>query len=221
MAEQQQLMLVVSSLFIAIIGSTLVSSAEGNWCVARSDASYQALQTALDYACWSGADCTPIQPNGLCYLPNTIQAHASYAFNSFFQRKAMAAGSCDFSGTATVAKTDPSQSSSSLSLYFVMDLVYTHLQQGRPLFFTTLSSFLTAGGIAAPSTSTTAANNPNVLTPPGTTTPMYGGGTAGGFNPGMTPPLPPDNSKAHTAAFIAKPFLMPISFLVFLLLSFY
>ncbi|KAF5736640.1 PLASMODESMATA CALLOSE-BINDING PROTEIN 3 [Tripterygium wilfordii] len=198
MAEQQQLMLVVSSLFIAIIGSTLVSSAEGNWCVARSDASYQALQTALDYACWSGADCTPIQPNGLCYLPNTIQAHASYAFNSFFQRKAMAAGSCDFSGTATVAKTDPSYGS----------CVYP-------------SSASTAGGIAAPSTPTTAANNPNVLTPPGTTTPMYGGGTAGGFNPGMTPPLPPDNSKAHTAAFIAKPFLMPISFLFLLLLSFY
>lgn len=81
---------------------------EGNWCVARSDASNQALQTALDYACGSGADCTPLQSNGLCFLPNSIQAHASYAFNSYFQRKGMAPGSCDFSGTATVAKTDPS-----------------------------------------------------------------------------------------------------------------
>ncbi|KAF5738507.1 ER lumen protein retaining receptor-like [Tripterygium wilfordii] len=109
--QQQQLMIVVSSLFIAIIGGALVSSVEGNWCVARSDASNQALQGALDYACESGADCTPIQPNGLCSLPNTIQAHASYAYNSFFQRKAMAPGSCDFSGTATVAKTDPSYGS--------------------------------------------------------------------------------------------------------------
>ncbi|XP_038721280.1 PLASMODESMATA CALLOSE-BINDING PROTEIN 3-like [Tripterygium wilfordii] len=181
--QQQQLMIVVSSLFIAIIGGALVSSVEGNWCVARSDASNQALQGALDYACESGADCTPIQPNGLCSLPNTIQAHASYAYNSFFQRKAMAPGSCDFSGTATVAKTDPSYGS----------CVYP-------------SSASAAGGIATPST-----NNPNVLTPPGTTTPTLGGnGATGGLNPGMTPPLPPDNSEARTAAFMVTPFLMPI-----------
>ncbi|PWA75642.1 X8-like protein [Artemisia annua] len=81
------------------------------WCVARSDASREALQTALDYACSAGADCAPLQPTGLCFLPNTIQAHASYAFNSYYMRKSMAAGSCDFSGTATIAKTDPSYGS--------------------------------------------------------------------------------------------------------------
>ena len=91
-------------------GGTTQIPAEGgaSWCVARSDASEQGLQTALDYACGSGADCTPIQTSGLCYLPNTLQAHASYAFNSFFQRKSMAPGSCDFSGTANIARTDPS-----------------------------------------------------------------------------------------------------------------
>ncbi|KAJ6290032.1 hypothetical protein OIU78_025866 [Salix suchowensis] len=101
-----------NKLFFIFFGCAMFLAAaavEGNWCVARSDASTQALQTALDYACGSGADCTPLQPNnGLCFLPNTIQAHASYAFNSYFQRKGMAPGSCDFSGTATVAKTDPS-----------------------------------------------------------------------------------------------------------------
>ncbi|XP_058001259.1 PLASMODESMATA CALLOSE-BINDING PROTEIN 3 isoform X2 [Hevea brasiliensis] len=107
----------ISILFILIIiinilgNSTILPVVEGNWCVARSDASNQALQTALDYACGAGADCSPIQSNGLCFLPNTIQAHASFAFNSYFQRKAMAPGSCDFSGTATVAKTDPSYGS--------------------------------------------------------------------------------------------------------------
>lgn len=78
------------------------------WCIIRSEASEEALQRALDYACWAGADCEPIKSSGLCFLPNTIQAHASYAFNSYYQRKATAPGSCDFSGTATVAKTDPS-----------------------------------------------------------------------------------------------------------------
>ncbi|KAG9132150.1 hypothetical protein Leryth_022631 [Lithospermum erythrorhizon] len=83
----------------------------GTWCVARSDASDAALQLALDYACASGADCTPIQKSGLCFLPNTLPAHASYAFNSYFQRRAMAPGSCNFAGTATIAKTDPSYGS--------------------------------------------------------------------------------------------------------------
>ncbi|KAL5992092.1 hypothetical protein ACLOJK_013006 [Asimina triloba] len=82
-----------------------------NWCVARSHVSQQQLQTALDYACGAGADCAPIQPDGLCYLPNTIEAHASYAFNSLYQRKGNAPGSCDFADTAAVASTDPSYGS--------------------------------------------------------------------------------------------------------------
>jgi hypothetical protein len=84
-----------------------VSSA--SWCVVRSDASYNVLQTALDYACGAGADCLPLQPDGLCFLPNTIQAHASYAFNSYYQKRARAPGSCEFSGSATIAQTDPSK----------------------------------------------------------------------------------------------------------------
>ena len=100
------LMLVLFFLSLLVNGFLVVQGT--SWCVARSDASNQALQTAIDYACGSGADCSPIQSSGLCFLPNTIQAHASYAFNSYYQRRAMAPGSCDFSGTATVAKTDPS-----------------------------------------------------------------------------------------------------------------
>jgi len=81
------------------------------WCIARSGASDKALQSALDYACGpaGGADCAPIQASGLCYLPNTLAAHASYAFNSIFQRSRAAPGACDFAGTATVTLTDPSQ----------------------------------------------------------------------------------------------------------------
>ncbi|XP_012572298.1 PLASMODESMATA CALLOSE-BINDING PROTEIN 1-like isoform X2 [Cicer arietinum] len=82
-----------------------------SWCVARSDASYNALQTALDYACGAGADCLPLQPDGLCFLPNTIQAHASYAFNSYYQKSSRAPGSCDFSGYGSCVY--PSSSSSS------------------------------------------------------------------------------------------------------------
>lgn len=86
----------------------LVLRVESTWCVARSDASDQALQAALDYACGFGADCAPILSDGLCYLPNTLLAHASYAYNSYYQRKGRAPGSCDFAGTANIARTDPS-----------------------------------------------------------------------------------------------------------------
>ena len=110
MAAQPQIQVVLLLVMSTIISMVVVVVVEGaSWCVARSDATNQALQTALDYACGSGADCTPLQSNGLCFLPNTIQAHASYAFNSYFQRKAMAPGSCDFSATATIAQTDPSK----------------------------------------------------------------------------------------------------------------
>ncbi|PNT68661.1 hypothetical protein BRADI_3g43831v3 [Brachypodium distachyon] len=80
------------------------------WCIARSGASEKTLQRALDYACSpaGSADCAPIMPSGLCYLPNTLAAHASYAFNSVFQRAREAPGACDFAGTATVTLTDPS-----------------------------------------------------------------------------------------------------------------
>ncbi|THF99671.1 hypothetical protein TEA_008059 [Camellia sinensis var. sinensis] len=81
---------------------------EATWCMTKSDASDQALQTALDYACGARADCAPIQSSGLCYLPNTLQSHVSYAFNSYYQRRGNAPGSCDFSDTATVTRTDPS-----------------------------------------------------------------------------------------------------------------
>ncbi|KAM0038150.1 putative carbohydrate-binding X8 domain-containing protein, plant [Helianthus debilis subsp. tardiflorus] len=78
------------------------------WCVARNDVSPEALQNALDYACGAGADCAPVQESGACFVPDTVQAHASYAFNSYYMHSSMDPAACDFAGTATIAKTDPS-----------------------------------------------------------------------------------------------------------------
>ncbi|PON92534.1 X8 domain containing protein [Trema orientale] len=185
-----RLILVVGILVLVIININRgsVVGAATTWCVARSDASIQALQTALDYACGSGADCIPLQSNGLCYLPNTVQAHASYAFNSYYQRKAMAPGSCDFSGTATVAQSDPSYGS----------CVYP-------------SSLSTAGGSTPTTTST---NNPTTMTP---TTPVFGTGGTGGLTPGMTPTIPDntDNSRASCRLVIPTFFTTLLVLLVF------
>ncbi|KAF5819780.1 putative glucan endo-1,3-beta-D-glucosidase [Helianthus annuus] len=60
--------------------------ATATWCVVRSEASREVLQAALDYACGTRADCGSLQLFGLCFLPNTIYAHASYAFNRYYMR---------------------------------------------------------------------------------------------------------------------------------------
>ncbi|XP_062208498.1 uncharacterized protein LOC133909992 [Phragmites australis] len=82
----------------------------GTWCVASQSANPTSLQVALDYACGYGADCSAIQPGGSCFDPDTVHDHASYAFNSYYQKNPIPT-SCDFGGTATLTTTDPSSGS--------------------------------------------------------------------------------------------------------------
>ncbi|XP_016487738.1 uncharacterized protein LOC107807818 [Nicotiana tabacum] len=167
-------------LFIYFSFCTQIVKVKATWCVTRSDASETALQNALDYACSSGADCVTLLENGLCFLPNTIQAHASYAFNSYYQRRNRAPGSCEFAGTATIAKTDPSYGS----------CVYP-------------ASPSTAGGSTTPSTrgggtdggTTTPITTPTLYPPPpGAANPFNGNG---GTTPRVGPDIPDsEESKA-------------------------
>ncbi|GAV65180.1 X8 domain-containing protein [Cephalotus follicularis] len=80
-----------------------------SWCVASQSASQTALQAALDYACGYGAaDCSAIQTGGSCYIPITLHAHASYAFNNYYQKNPVPT-SCNFGGTAVTTSTNPIQ----------------------------------------------------------------------------------------------------------------
>ncbi|KAB5557379.1 hypothetical protein DKX38_008288 [Salix brachista] len=79
-----------------------------SWCIASPSASPTSLQVALDYACgYGGADCSAIQPSGSCYNPDNVHDHASYAFNSYYQKNPVPS-SCNFGGTAATTSTNPS-----------------------------------------------------------------------------------------------------------------
>lgn len=81
----------------------------GLWCVAKPSVPTETLQQALDFACGEGgADCEAIRPHGSCYYPNTVLAHASYAFNSYWQKTKENGGTCGFGGTALLIDSDPS-----------------------------------------------------------------------------------------------------------------
>ncbi|KHN14216.1 Glucan endo-1,3-beta-glucosidase 1 [Glycine soja] len=82
-----------------------------SWCVAKTGVPQASLQSALDYACgMSGVDCSQIQQGASCYNPNSLQNHASFAFNSYYQKNP-APTSCDFGGTANIVNTNPSSGS--------------------------------------------------------------------------------------------------------------
>ncbi|CAI9102632.1 OLC1v1000929C1 [Oldenlandia corymbosa var. corymbosa] len=78
------------------------------WCVAKPAVPGPIIQEALNYACASGAECSELQPGGPCYEPNTLIAHASFAFNSYWQRTKVAGGTCGFGGIAILVTVDPS-----------------------------------------------------------------------------------------------------------------
>lgn len=98
--------------------TTTPTTAGQTWCVANTGASETSLQAALDYACGiGGADCSTIQDGGSCYNPNSLQNHASYAFNSYFQKNPQPT-SCDFGGSAVLVNTNPSKFLANGFFYF-------------------------------------------------------------------------------------------------------
>ncbi|CAL4919104.1 unnamed protein product [Urochloa decumbens] len=82
------------------------------WCISDEQTPDDFLQQALNWACSpGGADCTMIEPNKSCYLPNTVRDHASYAFNNYWRKFKKHGGTCYFNAAAIVTDLDPSHNS--------------------------------------------------------------------------------------------------------------
>ncbi|KAJ1688617.1 hypothetical protein LUZ63_012772 [Rhynchospora breviuscula] len=81
-------------------------SGSGKWCVPKANTSGTALQNNINYAC-QYVDCKPIQMGGSCFQPNTLQAHAAYAMNAYYQFYGRYDYDCNFSDSAVVTTTDP------------------------------------------------------------------------------------------------------------------
>nr|GMC74178.1 plasmodesmata callose-binding protein 3 [Ipomoea batatas] len=155
----------MASLLSALLLLAMAAHSSATWCICKVGMSDSELQKTLDYACGNGADCNPIHQNGPCYNPNTVRAHCNYAVNSFFQKKGQAAGTCDFSSTASITTTDPS----------ITGCAFPSSASGS----TTPTT---------PSTGTPSTNTGNASPNPIITTPTTGGGAiGGGFNNGLGP----------------------------------
>ncbi|KAM0871738.1 hypothetical protein ACQ4PT_039180 [Festuca glaucescens] len=86
------------------------------WCVLAAHAAEKLNETAvgdaLTYACGQGnGTCDAIQPGGACFQPNTGAAHASYAFNSYWQQLRKTGATCYFNNLAEQTIKDPSYGS--------------------------------------------------------------------------------------------------------------
>uniref|UniRef100_A0A6N2NAA3 X8 domain-containing protein n=1 Tax=Salix viminalis TaxID=40686 RepID=A0A6N2NAA3_SALVM len=69
------------------------------YCAAKEGADPKMLQAALDWACGPGkVNCSAMLQGEACYEPDNVIAHATYAFNSYYNRMGKAPGTCDFNG---------------------------------------------------------------------------------------------------------------------------
>lgn len=92
-------------------GSVLANDTSNRtFCTARDGADPKMLQAALDWACGPGkVDCSAMLQGGPCYDPDNVAAHATYAFDAYYQLMRRGPGTCDFNGVAAVTTTDPSK----------------------------------------------------------------------------------------------------------------
>jgi len=77
---------------------------ENNWiCIPKEGLNNDQLGEQLQWIC-NQIDCSPINPYGDYFLPNTVRNHANWAFNTYYQanRDSQGTEACDFDGTGEI-----------------------------------------------------------------------------------------------------------------------
>ncbi|XP_026441676.1 glucan endo-1,3-beta-glucosidase 2-like [Papaver somniferum] len=90
---------------------SLFAKNPANWtyCVAKDGADQKLLQAAIDWVCGEQKyDCSAMLEGHLCYEPNTLEAHASIAFNMYYYKNLGRTESCVFNGAAWITTNNPS-----------------------------------------------------------------------------------------------------------------
>ncbi|KAL1535938.1 glucan endo-1,3-beta-glucosidase 4-like [Salvia divinorum] len=103
-----------TSMYDLALGNAEITGANSSssFCIARPGADDKSLQDGLNWACGNGqANCAAIQKGQPCFNPDTLQNHASYAYNDYYQKMRGSGGTCDFGGTASITTVDPSYGS--------------------------------------------------------------------------------------------------------------
>ena len=78
------------------------------WCLPKGKTDEKLLQEAIDFACSQGIDCSPIQPGGPCFEPNTKDDHARYDMHAYYAAKGRNPTVCDFKGIGNLISLNPS-----------------------------------------------------------------------------------------------------------------
>ncbi|KAM7279094.1 hypothetical protein ACFE04_006228 [Oxalis oulophora] len=94
-------------------GSVLANdTANQTYCIAKGDADSKMLQAALDWACGAGkVNCSILLQGEPCYEPDNVNAHATYAFDAYYQKMGRNPEACDFNDVAAITTTNPSHGS--------------------------------------------------------------------------------------------------------------
>ncbi|VFQ92830.1 unnamed protein product [Cuscuta campestris] len=78
------------------------------WCVAKENATADALQRATAWACTEGSvDCRQVGPNGVCKNISAWKT-TSFIYNSYYIQNPSDVGRCYFNATAMLTHLDPS-----------------------------------------------------------------------------------------------------------------
>ncbi|GFS39527.1 O-Glycosyl hydrolases family 17 protein [Actinidia rufa] len=94
-------------------GSVLANDTTSQtYCAAKDGADEKMLQAALDWACGPGkVNCSLLLQGQPCYEPDTVVAHATYAFDTYYHQMGKGPGTCEFNGVAAITTSNPSHGS--------------------------------------------------------------------------------------------------------------